>query len=155
MSNDGHCLQELGGGGGGNSPRKPMNKIEYMKGKVPVSASFYWGSHFTSSTNFRFSPTWKWELNSETDRNNSIFVHFEAFPITQPSFRNLSVIAWELQQFQNVTVFSVIINMIENMVCVILDKSYFVASQDGYVASIQMMSRDKLKHQDDNFCRAT
>ena len=28
-----------------------------------------------------------------------------------------------------------------------LDKSYFVASYGGYVASIQMMSRDKLKHQ--------
>ena len=28
-----------------------------------------------------------------------------------------------------------------------LDKPYFVASLGGYVASIQMMSRDKLKHQ--------
>ena len=45
MSNDGHCFGGGGGGGGeeGDSPRKPMNKIEYMKakGKVPVSASFY------------------------------------------------------------------------------------------------------------------
>ena len=39
-------------------------------------------------------------------------------------------------------------NMIENMVLTsYLDKSYFVASKGGYVASIQMMSRDKLKHQ--------
>ena len=39
-------------------------------------------------------------------------------------------------------------NMIENMVLTsYLDKSYFVASWGGYVASIQMMSRDKLKHQ--------
>ena len=39
-------------------------------------------------------------------------------------------------------------NMIENMVLTsYLDKSYFVASQGGYVASIQMMSCDKFKHQ--------
>ena len=48
-------------------------------------------------------------------------------------------------------------NMIENMVLTsYLDKSYFVASNGGYVASIQMMSRDKLKHQvRGQFCRAT
>ena len=47
--------------------------------------------------------------------------------------------------------------MIENMVLTsYLGKSYFVVSSGGYVASIQVMSRDKLKHQvDDNFCRAT
>ena len=38
--------------------------------------------------------------------------------------------------------------MIENMVSTsYLGKSYFVASYGGYVASIQMMSRDKLKQQ--------
>ena len=39
-------------------------------------------------------------------------------------------------------------NMIENVILMLYsDKSYFVASQGGYVASIQMMSRDELKHQ--------
>ena len=39
-------------------------------------------------------------------------------------------------------------NMIENTILTSYsDKSYFVASRGGYVASIQMMSRDKLKHQ--------
>ena len=39
-------------------------------------------------------------------------------------------------------------NIIENMVLTsYLDKSYFVASEGGYVASIQTMSHDKLKHQ--------
>ena len=38
--------------------------------------------------------------------------------------------------------------MIANMILTsYLDKSYFVASKGGYVASIEMMSRDKLKHQ--------
>ena len=38
--------------------------------------------------------------------------------------------------------------MIENMVLTsYLDKSYFAASYGGYVAIIQMMSRNKLKHQ--------
>ena len=37
--------------------------------------------------------------------------------------------------------------MIENMsLTSYLDKSYLVASRGAYVASIQMMSRDKLKH---------
>ena len=38
--------------------------------------------------------------------------------------------------------------MIENMILTSYsDKSYFVASIGGYVTSIQMMSRDKLKYQ--------
>ena len=42
---------------------------------------------------------------------------------------------------------SYIQNMIENMVLTpYLDKSYFAASQGEYVASIQMMSHNKLKH---------
>ena len=43
---------------------------------------------------------------------------------------------------------SYVLNMIENMVLTsYLDKSYFVANYGEYVASIQVMSRDKLKHQ--------
>ena len=39
-------------------------------------------------------------------------------------------------------------NMIENMILTSYsDKSYLVASLNGYVASIQMMSHDTLKHQ--------
>ena len=39
-------------------------------------------------------------------------------------------------------------NMIENMILTsYADKSYILASLGGYVASMQMMSRDKLKHQ--------
>ena len=39
-------------------------------------------------------------------------------------------------------------NMIENMILTSCShKSYLVACLDGYVPSIQMMSRDKLKHQ--------
>ena len=38
--------------------------------------------------------------------------------------------------------------MIGNMILTpYLNKSYFVASRGGYVESIQMMSRDMLKHQ--------
>ena len=38
-------------------------------------------------------------------------------------------------------------NMIENMILTSYsDNSYFIAKQGGYVASIHMMSPDKLKH---------
>ena len=37
--------------------------------------------------------------------------------------------------------------MIDMILTSYLDKSYFAASLGGYVASFQMMSRDKLKHQ--------
>ena len=38
-------------------------------------------------------------------------------------------------------------NMIENLILMsYLDKSYLAASWGGYVTSIQMLSRDKLKH---------
>ena len=48
-------------------------------------------------------------------------------------------------------------NMIVNIILTSYwDKSYFVASYGGYVASKQMMSRDKLKHQvRGQFFRAT
>ena len=45
--------------------------------QLSFSPSFYSGSQFTM---FRFSPPpppGKWELNSETDKNNSLFHHFD------------------------------------------------------------------------------
>ena len=46
------------------------------------------------------------------------------------------------------TSLSYVQNMIENMILTsYLDKSYFVASYGGFVASIQMISCNKFKHQ--------
>ena len=46
------------------------------------------------------------------------------------------------------TSWSYVQNMIENMILTLyLDESYFVATQGGYVAIIQVMSCDKLKHE--------
>ena len=69
-------------------------------------SKFYSRWHFKI---FQLLPPWKWELNSEIDKNNSLLQHFEGFSTILTSFRYPSVIASELQQFYNVTIFSIII----------------------------------------------